>query len=193
MSNLFAMPLLLGLVAFFIGWLTAKFSVYVGARATEIEPPRYESEIRALEASLRVARKEAEVNAEELSESTRQLYELRSSLQAMEETSRYQQEELELARQNIKDEAAKVVDLRRELTDRAEQTIRAQVSARDSENELSLLKAGITFEQEAELDTQEVQPDHLTELDAVFSEDPEADSEAPGWGKRRRTDAVSDC
>ena len=193
MSNLFAMPLVLGLVAFLIGWLTAKFSVYVGTRATEIEAPKHENEIRALEASLRVARKEAEENAEELSESTRQLYELRKTLETVAETSRFQQEELEQVRQNIKDETSKVVELRRELTDRAEETIRAQVSARDSKNELSLLKAGITFEQEAELDTQEVQPEHLTELDAVFSEEPEADSETPAWRKRRRSDAVTDC
>jgi len=142
MSTLFGLPLLLGLVSFLVGWLAAKFAAYVGARAAGLQAPKQDREIRALEANLRVAHKNAEGITEKLSAKTLELDTLRASLDGMEQTLQFRDTELGDMRQAVKDESKKVVDLRRTLTDRAEETIRANVNARDSETELSVLKAG---------------------------------------------------
>ena len=142
MSNLFGVPLLLALVAFVLGWVAAKFAAYVGARAANLEIPTHDRTIRSLEADLRIARKDAFEATEKLSESTQTLDKMRMSADEMEQTIQYNQEELGTMRKAVKSESKKVVGLRRELTDRAEETIRANVVARDSETELSVLKAG---------------------------------------------------
>lgn len=145
MSNLFGVPLLLGFVAFLIGWLAAKFSAYVGKRAADLEAPEQHSTIRQLEATLRIARKDAESATGKLAASTQELETLRVSFDDLEQTQQICEEELECLRQAVKSESTKVVELRRTLTDHAEETIRAVVSARESATELSVLKAGGTF------------------------------------------------
>ena len=142
MSELFSMPLLLGLVAFLAGVLTAKFSAYIGARAAGDEAPEHHRKIRSLEASLRVARKDAEEAGAKLAASRQELETLQASLGEIEQTSQFQEEELEEMREAVKFESGKVAELRRTLQEHAEETIRANVRARDSETELSVLKAG---------------------------------------------------
>ncbi len=142
MSTLFGLPLLLGLVAFLLGWLAAKIAAYIGARAAGLQAPKQDREIRALEANMRVAAKNAEEAVEKLNAKTLELDTLRASLDGMEQTLQFRDGELDDMRQAVKDESKKVVDLRRTLTERAEETIRANVNARDSETELSVLKAG---------------------------------------------------
>jgi len=142
MSKLFGLPLILGLVAFVIGWLAAKFAAWVGARAANLEVPQQDRAIRALEANLRVVRKDADEATEKLATTTQELITLRESLDNLEETLQFREGELAEARKAVKDESSKVAELRRTLTDRAEETIRANASARDYETELSVLKAG---------------------------------------------------
>ncbi len=161
MSNLFGLPLLLGFVAFLLGWLAAKFAAYVGARAVGLEAPEQDHTIRALEANLRVVQKEAETTTEKLSASVDELETLRASLDDMEQTLEFRDTELDTMRQAVKQESKKVVELRRELTDHAEETIRATIIARDSETELSVLKAGasVVFD---EVNRLESERDELT-------------------------------
>ncbi|MAF83170.1 MAG: hypothetical protein QGH93_04370 [Gammaproteobacteria bacterium] len=80
MSELFAVPLLLGLVAFLIGWFVAKFSAYVGSRASGQDMPDNDHKIHALEASLRVSKKDAGEMTIRLDSSTQELQTLRASL-----------------------------------------------------------------------------------------------------------------
>jgi len=195
MSNLFGAPLLLGLVAFLIGWLAAKFSAYVGKRALALEAPAQHRTIRGLEATLRVAKKDAETSTEKLAASTQELETLRTSLNELEQTQQICEEEMECLRQAVKSESSKVVELRRNLTDHAEETIRARVSARDSKTELSVLKAG-----------ESVMSDELTDIfdDANDSEgycnpapgeesldEPNTDGSAPGSTQAKTF--MSDC
>ena len=182
MSNLFTMPLLLGFVAFMVGLLTAKFSAYIGSRAAGLEVPEHHREIRALEASLRVARKDAEETGEKLAASQQELETLHASLDNMEQTSQFHAEELEEMRQAVKGESAKVVELRRTLTDRAEETIRANVIARDSETELSVLKAGasVMYDEAGRLETgSDELADRPKTLDEELFGDLDSDESAP--------------
>jgi len=181
MSRLFGLPLLLGFVAFLIGWLAAKFAAYVGVRASGLEAPEQDRVIRALEASLRVARKDADETTIQLAATTQELETLRASINDLEQTVQIRDEELQDMRQAVKDETAKVVDLRRTLTERAEETIRATVLARDSKTELSVLKAGATVMID-EVDRLEAEREELTNrlkaLDEQISGDPNADESA---------------
>lgn len=193
MSELFGLPLLLGFVAFLIGWLVAKFAAYVGARAAGMQAPETDRTIRALEANLRVAKKDAEEATERLSSSTLELETLRSSLNDLEETMQFRDEEMETMRKAVKHESSKVVELRRTLTERAEETIRANVHARDSETELSVLKAGasVIFD---EVDRLESDRKELTDrLKALGQEDsPKNDEESPS-GDVPADQSMSDC
>jgi len=170
MSSLFGVPLLLGFVAFLVGWLAAKFAAYVGARAVGLEAPEQHHTIRALEASLRVAQKEVEATDDKLSTSMDELDTLRISFDEMEQTLEFRDTELDTMRQAVKQESKKVVELRRELTDHAEETIRANVMARDSETELSVLKAGATavFDEVTRLESER---DELTNRLKALDED----------------------
>jgi len=114
-----------------------------------------------LEANLRVVQKAAETTTETLSASVDELETLRASLDDMEQTLEFRDTELDTMRQAVKQESKKVVELRRELTDHAEETIRATIIARDSETELSVLKAGasVVFD---EVNRHESERDELT-------------------------------
>ncbi len=181
MSKLFGLPLQLSFVAFLIGWLAAKFAAYVSSRAAGLEVPEQDRMIRALEANLRVAKKDAGETTVRLAASTQALETLRASVDDLEQTVQFRDEELQDMRQAVKDKSAKVVELRRTLTDRAEETIRAKVSARDSETELSVLKAGATVMID-EFDSLETEREELTNrlkaLDEALSNDPNADESA---------------
>jgi len=195
MSNLFTMPLLLGFVAFLAGVLTAKFSAYIGGRAAGEEVPEHHREIRSLEASLRVAQKDAEEAGEKLAESRQELETLQASLEDMEQTSQFHEEELEDMRNAVKGESGKVADLRRTLTERAEETIRANVKARDSETELSVLKAGASVMYD-EVDRLEDERKELTNrlqaLDEKSFDDADAADQA-ALDKPQTDRHISDC
>lgn len=194
MSKLFALPLLLGFVAFLIGWLAAKFAAYVGSRAAGIEVPEHDHLIRSLEADLRVIKKGAEDATEKLATSTQELETLRASFDELEQTIQIRDEELEEMRKAVKDESKKVVELRRTLTDRAEETIRANVTARDSETELSVLKAGtsVMFDEVDRLETERKElTDRLKALSPEPCGEPSVDEAAP---ERAQVDQnISDC
>jgi septal ring factor EnvC (AmiA/AmiB activator) len=177
MSKLFAVPLLFGFGAFLLGWVAAKFSANAGARADGTEAPDHHRAIRALEASLRVARKDAEATTEMLVASTQELETLQASLNDMEQTAKYHEDELEDMRETVKSESKKVVELRRTLTDHAEETIRANASARNSDTELSLLKAGasVMYDEVGRLETER---EELTNRLKALSEEPSGDPDA---------------
>jgi chromosome segregation ATPase len=194
MSNLFTMPQSLGLVSFLVGVLAAKLLGYIGFRATDEEVPEHHRKIRSLEASLRVAQKDAEEAGKKLAETQGELETFQASLMDMEQASQSQDEELKDMRKAVKSESVKVNELRRTLTDRAEETIRANVKARDSETELSVLKAGSSAMYD-EVDRLENERKELTNrlqvLDKKSFDDDEAD---PSTQVELQSDShMSDC
>ncbi len=195
MSNLFGAPLLLGFVAFLIGWLAAKFSAYVGRRAVALEAPAQHRTIRGLEATLRVAKKDVAEAADKLTASTQELEVLRSSLTEMEQTQRICEEEMVCLREAVKSESTKVVELRRNLTDHAEETIRARVSARDSKTELSVLKAGesVMSDELSDIfdDPDDPEDDVFPALAEEMFDDPSSDDSTPDGQQAKPY--MSDC
>jgi hypothetical protein len=88
----------------------------------------------------------------------------------------------------------KVNKLRRTLTDRAEETIRANAKARDSETELSVLKAGASAMYD-EVDRLESEQKELTNRLQVLDEESFDDDEAdPSTQAELQSDShMSDC
>ncbi len=98
--------------------------------------------IRALEADLRVAQRKA-VEAELALERNREDIETAQREIQLKTTALAERDvEVEKLRQNLSDECAKTLGLRQELTNRAEETIRAGVRIKDAETELSVARAG---------------------------------------------------
>jgi chromosome segregation ATPase len=194
MSNLFTMPLVLGLVSFLVGVLVAKILGYIGFRAVDEEVPEHHRKIRSLEASLRVALKDAEEAGKQLAETQEELETLQASLMDMEQTSQISEEELKDMHKAVKSERVKVNELRRTLTERAEETIRANVKARDSETELSVLQAGtsVMYDEVDRLESERKElTDRLQVLDEKSFDDDEAD---PSTQAELESDShMSDC
>ncbi|MDH3977965.1 MAG: hypothetical protein OEU86_05565 [Gammaproteobacteria bacterium] len=142
MSNLFAMPLWLGLVAFLIGWATSKFAAYVGTRSAKTDTPEHHQTIRELEAALRIARREAQEAEQKLESVSHEADTMQTSMTEIEQKLKSREDKLEKMRKAIKNETEKVTELRLELSGRAEETIRAEARARDVETRMSVMQAG---------------------------------------------------
>ena len=98
--------------------------------------------LRGLEADLRVANKNLQKSDDKLQETKEKLSEVNDTLTDVQETLKDRTRELEETKQLLRAECEKTQSLREDLTGRAEETIRAEVHARQMETELSVLKAG---------------------------------------------------
>jgi hypothetical protein len=114
----------------------------------------------------------------------------------MEQTIQLNAEELGSMRDAVKSESKKVVELRRTLTDRAEETIRANVCARDSKTELSVLQAGTeAMFSDAETEREEL-TNRLKALDEQLSDESGAERKETDKSAQDNTPLdqyLSDC
>lgn len=100
--------------------------------------------VRGLEADLRVTNKNLTKSDEQLNASKEELAALTGTLKDIQSALDERTKELEEAKQQLRTECGKTNSLRQDLSGRAEETIRAEVHARQAEVELSVLKAGTT-------------------------------------------------
>ena len=141
-SDPLQLSLLVGVPSLLAGYLLAKLAgLFSNRLMTDREDPR-NHRIRALEADLRLAERQAQDQGTETSDTQAQLEdamaeggELRAALQEANAEIRKLKEDLKIS-------CAKTIELRHELTDRAEQTIRGQVQLEDLKTELQVAKAG---------------------------------------------------
>lgn len=157
MFNIEEMPLVLGVLGFLLALLVVRAAIGIGGRLTGKggKSPAGAGEsgqhhnLRSLEAELRVARKKAEMAHKSLETMELDMNELRDECQQLKQQLATKDEELTEAEKTLKDEVAKTVSLRHRLTDQAEETIRANVRARDIETELSVRQAGEDLDDDA--------------------------------------------
>ena len=136
--------LIFGVIGLLGGWAVGRVVSWLSNRRGT-EPRAGEGanhRIRALEADLRVAQRKAEEAELALERNREEAEALRSDLQARSRELAERDGELERMRHSLADECAKTQSLRQELTNRAEETIRAGVRVRDAETELSVARAG---------------------------------------------------
>lgn len=135
--------LIFALIGVLGGWAMGRIGSWSSNR--KFSAPRGEDtnhRIRALEADLRVAQRKAEEaelaverNREETDAARK---EIRAKADALAERDR----EVERLRESLTFECTKTQGLRHELTNRAEETIRAGVRVKDAETELCVARAG---------------------------------------------------
>ncbi len=126
------------------GWAVGRVVSWLSTRrgAESAGGDKANHRIRALEADLRVAQRKSEEAELALERSREEADTLRRDLQTRTADFTEQESEVQRLRQCLSEECAKTANLRLELTDRAEQTIRASVRVKDAETELSVARAG---------------------------------------------------
>jgi chromosome segregation ATPase len=149
MSNLLQSPMVLGVSAFMAGWVIAYLSRilggdFAGNGEADAKQGRASSEhrIRALEADLRVVQKAVEEAKDELTTAKAEVGKTNEESGILRKTLERRDAQLAEAKKNISEECLKTMELRRELTGRAEETIRASVQIKDIETELGVVQAG---------------------------------------------------
>ena len=149
--------LLIGVSAFIAGYLVAMLGRVVSGRVKKtVQDPR-DHQIRALEADLRLAERQAKDQGTQttdkqaqLEDAVAQVKDLKATVQQADTEMRKLKEDLktslaktvELFRAVRIPDAEKTVKLRQELTDRAEQSIRGLAQLDDLKTELEVTKAG---------------------------------------------------
>jgi chromosome segregation ATPase len=128
--------------AFATGWLVSMLSRLKDRTNASEKTPDEHHQIRSLEASLRVAQKHADDMKGQLEATTVDFNALREAHEKLEDSFDLRGQELQEASDAIRQESRKVKQLRRELTTRAEDKIRAEARAKHVETELSVMQAG---------------------------------------------------
>ena len=134
--------LMIGVAAFVAGYLVAMLGRVVSNRAKkEREDPR-DHRIRALEADLRLAERQASEYDTQTSNAQTHQEEALAKMTELQAALVEADAELQKLKQDLKTSCEKTVELRQELTDRAEQTIRGRAQLDDLKTELEVAKAG---------------------------------------------------
>jgi uncharacterized protein (DUF3084 family) len=149
MSNLLQSPMVLGVSAFIAGWVIAYLSRILGgdfggSGNKDASQSRASSEhrIRALETDLRLAQKAVTEMEEEFAAARAELGAMNEESAVLRKTLEHRDAQLAEAKRNIADECLKTAELRKELSGRAEETIRANVQIKNIETELDVIQAG---------------------------------------------------
>lgn len=138
--------LIFALIGVLGGWAMGRIGAWFGNRDKEGFKggggDGVQHRIRALEADMRVAQRKAEEAELALERHREETDTLRKDLQETAAKLSERDEEVRRLRQCLTDECGKTQSLRQELTNRAEETIRASVRVKDAETELSVARAG---------------------------------------------------
>lgn len=142
MSNLVNDPRVIGVLTFLAGLLVAKTVARARSRSTEKDSRANDRLLRSLEADLRVTKKNLAKTDEELQSTNVELQTANQTVADLNKLVEERAKEVEEAKELLKSECEKTRSLREDLSGRAEETIRAEVYARQMEVELSVVKAG---------------------------------------------------
>lgn len=132
--------LLLVIGAFALGWLVAKIGAFIRRRHNSGERDPREDRIRSLEAELRVARSSAGKQDSAAALREEQLVAAKANVDDFAKTINDQAAELDRLRIDLRDSVKKTHELREELTDRAEESLRSTVKLQQVETELSVVR-----------------------------------------------------
>lgn len=127
--------------AFLLGWLLSAISSRVGPRVkTKDRDPR-DDRIRQLEAETRIARSELEGLQKKMDKLGAELQTANESIEKRDGVISHQQGRIEELKRDLKESVLKTRELRHELSDRAEESVRSEAKLREVETELSVAQA----------------------------------------------------
>ena len=133
--------ILMTLGAFLLGWILAAINSRMNDKYRARKRDHRDDRIRSLEADLRVAEsnlQEARTRVEELED---QIEDATSGIEKRDTVITHQQSKIEKAQRDLKDSVLKTRELRAELSERAEESVRSEVKQRELETELSVAQA----------------------------------------------------
>jgi chromosome segregation ATPase len=127
--------------AFLVGWVLAKLGSLAKARARAAQRDPRDDRIRSLDAELRVAHSSNDKLKAQLEDHKKDLAEARKAIVLKKDEAGEQEGVIERLREDLKDSVKKTRELRTELTERAEETVRLEVRVRELETELSVAQS----------------------------------------------------
>ena len=133
--------ILMTIGAFLLGWILSSISGRLGDRQRAKRRDPRDDRIRELEAELRIANTEREQLREKHDAALEELEDANDSIEKRDNVISHQQSRVEELKKDLKESVAKTRELRQELTDRAEETLRSEVKIREIETELSVAQA----------------------------------------------------
>lgn len=133
--------ILMTLGAFLLGWVLASISSRMGSLTrTRKRDPR-DDRIRSLEAELRIAQNEVGQLRESTEQLEKDLQAATIDTQKRDKVISHQQRRVEELKKDLRDSVMKTRELRAELSERAEESVRSEVKLREVETELSVAQA----------------------------------------------------
>ena len=127
--------------AFLLGWVLASISSRMGSvtRTTKRDPR--DDRIRSLEAELRIAQGELGQARERVEQLDKDLEAASTEVEKRDKVISHQQRRVDELKKDLRDSVMKTRELRSELSERAEQSVRSEAKLREVETELSVAQA----------------------------------------------------
>ena len=151
---------------FVLGWIVGRVGAAMKAGSGGKNRDPRDDRIRSLEAELRIASSEATKAKEKLAALENDLEEARADIERRDNVITEQQSKVARLRDDLKDSVRKTIELREELTSRAEESLRSEVKLREVETELSVAQASTDLIATGVLDYT-VAPDAVTDYESA--------------------------
>jgi chromosome segregation ATPase len=127
--------------AFLLGWVLASISSRMGSsKQTKKRDPR-DDRIRSLEAELRIAQTELGQIKESAEQLEKELETAQEAIDKRDKVISHQQRRVDELKNDLRDSVLKTRELRSELSNRAEESVRSEAKLREVETELSVAQA----------------------------------------------------
>ena len=127
--------------AFLLGWVLSSISARMGSRTKASERDPRDDRIRSLEAELRIAQTELGQVRESAERFEKDLEAANEQIEKRDGVITHQQRHVEELKRDLKDSVIKTRELRAELSQRAEESVRSEAKLREVETELSVAQA----------------------------------------------------
>jgi len=127
--------------AFLLGWVVAKISAVLAGKIQARKRDPRDDRIRNLNAELRIAQADAAKSKKQLEDLEKEITEAQECTASRDGVITSQQEKITQLRADLKDSVKKTRELRGELTNRAQESVRSEVKLREVETELSVAQA----------------------------------------------------
>ena len=127
--------------AFLLGWMLSSISSRLGSvtRARKRDPR--DDRIRSMEAELRIAQNELRQVKESAEQLEKDLADSAGDIEKRDKVISHQQRHVEKLKVDLRDSVMKTRELRAELSQRAEESVRSEAKLREVETELSVAQA----------------------------------------------------
>lgn len=127
--------------AFLLGWVLASISSRMGSSKRAAKRDPRDDRIRSLEAELRIAQTELGQVKESAEQLEKELETAQEEIEKRDKVITHQQRRVDELKKDLRDSVLKTRELRSELSNRAEESVRSEAKLREVETELSVAQA----------------------------------------------------